>query len=134
WLKFANSLKLRMGLRIIDVLPDVATEAVSSAINSGKLISDNSENTLFRYLSESPNTNPWWVTLVRDNLRYYVGTDHFINYMNSVNDPRMGIYFNDIGGKFIGGAYGEVIPYADFSPVNDRFRDPTMPSIFFDHS
>ena len=46
----------------------------------------------------------------------------------------MGIYFNDIGGKFIGGAYGEVIPYADFSPVNDRFRDPTMPSIFFDHS
>src|SRR5690606_267911 len=42
WLKFANSLKLRMGMRIIDVLPDLATTAVSSAINSGMLIQDNS--------------------------------------------------------------------------------------------
>jgi len=134
WLKFANSLKLRMGMRIIDVLPDLATTAVSSAINSGMLIQDNSENTLFHYLSESPNTNPWWTTLVRDNLKYYVGTNRFIDYMNSVNDPRIGIYFGDVGGQYIGGAYGEVIPYASYSPVSDYFRNPTAPSIFFDHS
>lgn len=48
WRKLANSLKLRMYMKMLEVDPSVATE-IASLINSGELISSNEENSAIIY-------------------------------------------------------------------------------------
>ncbi|NIU78541.1 MAG: SusD/RagB family nutrient-binding outer membrane lipoprotein, partial [Gammaproteobacteria bacterium] len=56
WMKFANSLKLRMAMRISDVAPSQAqTWAEEAASHPAGLITDNSESASLVFLSGSPN-------------------------------------------------------------------------------
>lgn len=62
WYKFANSLKLRMGLLLADTGDAAAKTAVESA--APNVISTNAENAKVIYLSAVPNTNPIYIDLV----------------------------------------------------------------------
>lgn len=130
WTKFGNSLKLRMGMRIIDAVPEVGAQAVSEAIPG--VITSNDENAKFVYLEEYPNTHPWWSFLVRQNLKYYVGTTSFIGTMNELNDPRRNVFFTPVEGEFKGAPYGIVSRYDSSSREGEYFRNPALPVIFMD--
>ena len=132
WISFGNSLKLRMGLRIIDVLPEIGAQAVSEALPN--VISSNEENAVFDYLEEYPNTNPWWNFLVREGLEYYVGTNVFIETLNALDDPRRAVFFTPVDGEFIGGEYGVVQNYHSFSREGKYFREPDLAVIFMDYA
>jgi hypothetical protein len=92
WLKYANSLKLRLALRLADVNPSVAQATAEEAI-SNTLISSNADNFKIDYMPLSPNTNPLWVDLVQSGRKDFVAANHLVNYMNNILDPRMGVYF-----------------------------------------
>jgi hypothetical protein len=130
WVKFGNSLKLRMGLRIIEALPEEGAKAVSEAVPN--VITTNGENAVFKYLVDYPNTNPWWSFLVRQRLEYYVGTNTFIETMNSFNDPRRSVFFTPVEGKFIGAEYGVVQNYHSYSREGEFLREPDLAAIFID--
>lgn len=132
WIKFGNSLKLRMGLRIIDALPQVGAQAVSEAVLN--VISSNAENAVFEYLPDYPNTSPWWNFLVRQGLEYYVGTDTFINTLNEFDDPRRAVFFTPVEGEYIGGQYGVVQNYHSYSREGEFFREPDLAAIFIDYA
>jgi len=70
WIKFANSLKLRMGLLIAGVNPTLAKSTVEAA--AANVISSNTENAKLIYLGSMPNTNPIYAELVASKRHDFV--------------------------------------------------------------
>jgi hypothetical protein len=88
WSKFANSLKLRLAMRLSDVNPSVSKAAAEQAIASG-VFTSNSDNTALQYLSSPPNTNPIWVSIIQSGRKDYVAANTLVDYMNDLSDPRL---------------------------------------------
>jgi hypothetical protein len=62
--KFGNSLKLRMGIRIVDV-PAMSAKTISNTTAvSGGVFTSNADNAALKY-KRCSNTNPVWVDLVQ---------------------------------------------------------------------
>jgi hypothetical protein len=131
WKKFANSLKLRMGLILADV--DAALAKSTIEANYAGAITSNADNALFMYLDSPPNTNPLWVDLVQSGRQDYVGANTFIDALNAVSDPRRAAYFEEVtAGGYVGGVYGLQSPYNANSHVGDAMHQPDFPGNLFD--
>ncbi len=81
WIKFANSLKLRMGITISDVssLSTLARTMIEEA--APNVISSNEYNATLKYLSSTPNTNPVYVDLTLSGRNDYVVTNTVVEAM-----------------------------------------------------
>ena len=88
WLKYANSLKLRMAMRLSYVAPDVARERASEAI-AGGVITANADNAQLT-LAENRAVLCWV-----DWGDHRVGAD-IISLMNGYNDPRRETMFTQV--------------------------------------
>ncbi|KAA2241393.1 SusD/RagB family nutrient-binding outer membrane lipoprotein [Chitinophaga agrisoli] len=90
WKKFANSLRLRIAIRIADRLPDAA-KAVFTEIGAddSQLISSNLENVQLIY-GASPNQNP--VGRNRETRNDYRISKAIVDKLKALNDPRLTIY------------------------------------------
>ncbi|MDC8000817.1 SusD/RagB family nutrient-binding outer membrane lipoprotein [Aequorivita todarodis] len=93
WKKFANSLKLRMGLTIADFNAGLAQSTVESAFLSG-VFTSNADNASYAYRNAAPNNNPMNNNLVLSGRNDYVAGATLVNMLNNVNDPRSAAYFN----------------------------------------
>ena len=133
WVKFANSLKLRLGLRLADVNPGLSQSTVESAV-AGGVISSNSENATIEYLGNFPNTNPLWEDLVQSGRSDFLASNTLVDYMNDLEDPRRMVYFDDNLDDYIGGVYGGSNNYGAFSHIGTAFLDPTREGIFIDYA
>jgi hypothetical protein len=137
WKKFGNSLKLRMGIRIIDApgMSAKAQSAITTAISSG-VFASNADNAVLNYESAAPNTNPVWVDLVQSGRSDFVIANTLIDFMNNLNDPRRASYFDqNLGaGVYIGGPYGENNSYTSYSHVGDIVIKPTNPASLLDYA
>lgn len=92
WETFANSLKLRIGMRISEVNPTKAENVVREAVNSG-VISSIDENVYFPYLQSSPNFNPWFHEAYVDGGSFNLAmTNTAIEKLKAYNDPRMYVF------------------------------------------
>jgi hypothetical protein len=63
WTMLANSLKLRMAMRMADV-PGSGSQAMAEAAASG-VFASNDDHAYIMYQSSTPNTNPLWEDLVQ---------------------------------------------------------------------
>jgi hypothetical protein len=133
WKKFANSLKLRMGLMIYDADATLGASTVSSAITSG-VFTSNADNAVFQYLTVTPNTNPMWVDLVQSNRNDFVAAKPLVDAMNAVNDPRRDVFFTKVGGVFVGGNYGAANNFQVNSHIGDIFHVTSAPHVVLDYS
>jgi len=133
WEKFATSLKLRMGILLADVEPELSQATVQSAY-AGNLIMSNSENAAYQYRSTDPNTNPIYADLVLSGRQDFVAAITVIDILEERNDPRLSLYFEPVDGEFVGGEIGAAAPYATTSKLTERFNTPTEPGILFDYS
>lgn len=125
WKKAANSLRLRLGMRLADVNPSLSQTTAEKAI-AAPLILDNSDNFGIKYLSGAPNTNPLWVALVQSGRRDFVGADTFIDVLKDLNDPRLSEYFQPVDGEYKGGIYGSANSASAFSNLGTILSDPTL--------
>jgi hypothetical protein len=87
WVKFANSLKLRMAIRLSYVTPDLARQTAEAAVGHtiGVIIS-NAENA---FLKVTTNPMAEQISVWNDER---VGAD-IISYMSGYQDPRRAAYF-----------------------------------------
>lgn len=108
WKKFANSLKLKIAMRMADANNTAAQTAAQEAVAAG-VLSSNSDNVILNYLGSTPNTNPLWVDLVQSGRSDFVAANTVVDFMNAKSDPRREFYFdNNLGaGVYTGGPYGE---------------------------
>ena len=99
WIKFANSLKLRLAMRLTYAAPDKAKQWAEDAVKeeNGGVIESNEDNAQWNYFGTT--TNPLY-TATRYNAAEGTetgGDTHaaadIICYMNGYNDPRREKYF-----------------------------------------
>ncbi|SDL05293.1 Starch-binding associating with outer membrane [Catalinimonas alkaloidigena] len=94
WKLFANSLKLRLGMRMSEVAPDMAKTAVTEALSAG-VFTSNDDNAMYTYLSAQPNVNPYYNHfLTRTD---FAVTNTMVDMLKAMDDPRLAIYADPIG-------------------------------------
>ncbi|MNQ34259.1 Susd and RagB outer membrane lipoprotein [compost metagenome] len=135
WKKFANSVKLKLAMRMADADNATAQTAAQQAVAAGVLAS-NDDNATLVYLPTTPNTNPLWVDLVQTGRSDFVIANTVVDYMNTLADPRRAIYFDDnLGdGVYKGGPYGKINTFGNFSHIGDVMHEPTFRGVLLDFS
>jgi hypothetical protein len=134
WHTFANSLQLRLAMRIADSNPGLSQSAAEAAVSRG-VFDSNDESATVAFDENPPYTNPLWNDLVQSGRSDYVAANTLVDYMNDLEDPRRTTYFNEnLGeGVYRGGTYGASSAYGSHTHVGDRFLDPTLPGILQDY-
>jgi hypothetical protein len=139
WIKFGQSLKLKIGITIADHDNTQAKNLVEAAVNAG-VIADNADNALLQYLGAPPNSNPVHDELVLTGRKDFVGANTMIDIMNGLEDPRRAAYYTKVDTSsesgveklaYLGGVYGASSPYALHSKVNPNITEPNFPGILF---
>ena len=148
WYKFANTLKVRMGLMLYDVEQSYSKTVVESAaqhvFQEGDVMS-------MHYLTAAPNQNQQYVDFVASGRDDYVITSNLIDAMQptspepehvilkvTVTDPRLKFYAIPVIGSnpqvYLGGAQGQSNGYTSFSHVNPIHLTPDRPWIIMDYT
>jgi len=127
WMMFANSLKLRLGMRISDA------ETVQSAVSNGVFMA-NADNATVEYQGADPYGNPLWEDLVLSGRSDFLASNTIVDYMNELDDPRRMVYFDDNKEEYIGGIYGASNNYGDYTHIGDPFKQPTREGILLDYA
>ncbi|WP_417592509.1 SusD/RagB family nutrient-binding outer membrane lipoprotein [Owenweeksia hongkongensis] len=141
WKKFANSLRLRVALRMADV-NDAKASAVFTAVanDPSNIMGSNSDNALFPYQTANPNNNP-----INENAKTrtdFAVSETMVSYMDSLNDPRLAIYARPAvnTGTYIGLEYGlsnaqaTAIPNDDISLPGEAVEAANAPGIYMLYS
>lgn len=112
WKKFANSLRLRVAVRIRAKLPQLADTHIQEAI-AGGLISSNAENATLKYENKSPNEAPLFRITVTENRRDFSVSHILIDVLKgdvgpfTTADPRLAVYARPNNqGQYRGQPYG----------------------------
>lgn len=113
WKRLAESLKLRMGIRMADASPDTAKSVVEAAVAAGVMQTGGawtapgtSDDALFPYQATAPYQIPFNAALRA--LNQFVVSSTLVNFMDSLQDPRQSKYMAlpDGGGPYKGKPYG----------------------------
>jgi hypothetical protein len=128
WIKFANSMKVRLGITIADADAATAKAAVESGY-AGAYAPD--EKCQLVYVDET-NCNPLYEDLVLSGRSDFIPANTIVDLMNTLEDPRRPVYFTEYEGGYKGGPYGESNPFAQHSHVGDAMYDYTFPSVLID--
>nr|WP_295934753.1 SusD/RagB family nutrient-binding outer membrane lipoprotein [uncultured Dyadobacter sp.] len=134
WVKFGNSLKLKLAMIIADSDPDKAKKMVAEA--APKVFTSNADKAAFPYISTPPNYNPIAQNLnaLYTSRQDFIPSETVVNPMNELNDPRRPFLFTTIGGKYVGGQYGFLNTYSSFSHISDKIIDPAFEGLLLDYS
>jgi hypothetical protein len=135
WKMFANSLKFRMGMTIIDF--DATKGSAMILASAANVPSSNDQNIMMQYLASPPNTNPVWEDLVQSGRHDFVAAKPFIDSLLKYNDPRIPFFFEQ---KVSGGGYAGQTPGVNASAINnfsapsDLVASPEFPHTFFSYA
>jgi hypothetical protein len=134
WKKFANSIKLKMAITIADDDAPRAKSAAEAAVAAG-VFTSNDESAKFVFKASPPNTNPVWEDLVQSGRKDFVGNSTIVNMTDSLNDPRLPLFFTvDGSGGYSGGAPGRSSSYSTYSKPAKKLTDPVYPHTLLDYA
>jgi len=134
WKKFANSLRLRLGVNMLDVDAVYAKAQIAAAVASGTIAS-NADNTNLVYSDASVgNSNPLYADLVVSGRNDFVPANTLVDKMNTLADPRRAKYFTLKSGTYSGGTYGTSNSFTNFSHISSTLNDQKFPGTIFDYS
>jgi len=93
WKGFANALRLRMYLRMIDGNVDAAdyTSKLKALVNAGNFFTGNIE--FASYSDEADKRNPWYSANAINLTKNHVAAYPIISYMTATSDPRIAYTF-----------------------------------------
>lgn len=119
WKRFANSLKMRVAIRMSNVDPNYKTY-IQNAISDG-VFESNADNALFRFLNEPPNAAPLYDAYYVSNRNDFSLSKPFVDLLSGRNDelnsktnpfeglfdPRLSVFaVANESGEFVGMPYG----------------------------
>lgn len=135
WKKFASSLRLRIAMRMSEVNSARADELINDA-DFSQAFTQSSEYARFMHLDVAAGANPIYADNVLINgADYFVTTNTLIDYMLTINDPRITVYADTTAaGTYVGleyavrGADAGMLP-EDISHPGDRYASIEAPTI-----
>ncbi len=130
WQEFGNGLLVKLAIEIADVSTE--STLVQNTIKSAMAgtFSSSSDDAIFNYLTATPNTNPLYVDLVLSGRSDYVAANTIINAMDSLQDPRLPMYFDqNLGANtYLGGTYGQSSDFSIYTHINTAISNtPSYP-------
>ncbi|MEO6704626.1 MAG: SusD/RagB family nutrient-binding outer membrane lipoprotein [Ginsengibacter sp.] len=133
WIKFANTLQLKLAMINADV-DNAASKALVESVNAGA-ISSASDNSAFVYLAGSPNQNPLFVDIITGGRGDYVAAKDLVDTLAKFSDPRIsGFFSKNSSGVYKGGVSGTVnSPQSDFSQPGSKVIAPDAANVFMDY-
>jgi len=148
WYKFANTLKLRMGLMLFDVDNGYSKTVVESA--APKVFTAGDVMTM-NWLAAAPNQNQQYIDFVQTGRDDYVITSNIIDAMQpttpapqysilsvTVTDPRLKFYAIPVIGinppVYIGGLQGRANGFQSYSHMNPIHLTANRPWIIMDYT
>jgi hypothetical protein len=149
WLKFANSIKLKIAMAIVDhpASKTIAETAIQEA--SENVFTSNADNAIFRYLGSAPNNNPVATNAngLLTSRRDFVGANTLVDLLVERKDTvRLSSFFAPIGDYkeethktldviYNGGIYGyQNNPITPFSQVSARIMALDAPYVLIDYA
>ena len=134
WKRFAQSLKLRLGMRLTEVDPSKAETIVRQAIQAGTFTS-NDQDAAYIYEGSVPHVSPWYNEFVLTTITFAV-TNTMIDKLIALNDPRLPFFAEQAEdlNAFIGMPYGVNAAIAgsirneEVSLPANRIIEPGFPS------
>ena len=91
WKQFANSLKMRVAMRMSDQLPDQAATAIQEAIAAGPMDSVD-DAALFAFSASQPYSNPVYENYSIANRDDWAVTEGLVTILKENDDPRLTAY------------------------------------------
>lgn len=141
WIKFANTLKLRMGITISDIPSEAALAQATVASAAPLVFTSNLDNADLKYLTATPNTNPLYVDLVASGRSDFVPANTLVDKMNALNDPRRSKYFdNNVDDpatpeiEYIGGTNGASNSFSNYTHITPTIQVPDYPGTILDYA
>jgi hypothetical protein len=132
WLRFANSLRMKMGMTIADV-DDATAKAAVEASDAGAMASI-ADNAAVTYLTASPNTNPLYTDIVLGGRSDYVAAKDLLDTLNALSDPRKKLYFGtNNAGEYVGGVVGRTNTFSDMSKPIAKLYAADAPVVLLDY-
>ena len=132
WLKFANSLRMKMGMTIADV--DVAAAKAAVEASDANAMTSSDDNAKITYLTASPNTNPLYTDIVLGGRADYVAAKDLLDTLASLGDPRKSLYFGtNNADQYVGGVVGKTNTFSDMSKPNAKVYAADAPVVFMDY-
>lgn len=150
WIKFANTLKLRLLIRQSEIAtPNLAAEIAKIESNGGVLGAGETVSVNPGYVNEINKQSPFYANYgyTPTDVKATTGTnanDFIITLLGVTNDPRLGRFFAPAGNGYFGNVYG--LPPGDLltgastsyfgpgvlsSPSQDQWIMPSYESLFF---
>ena len=118
WVRFANSLRFRLAMRIRHVAPTLAQTVINECMMES-FIEENDQNATFQNYDKDDGGlyNPWFGTW---EYMQFKAAEKFVEYMKSTNDPRLGVFITqNASGEYIGMPNGlSEIPFSDWDKPN----------------
>jgi hypothetical protein len=132
WIRFANSLKIKLSMTIADV--DAANAKIAVEQADAGAFQSAADNAVFAYQKTTPNTNPIWVDLIQSNRQDFIAANTLIDNLKAFNDPRLSLFFkpNDAG-VYVGGKPGFNNTFSDYAKVADKVTAQDYPALLLDY-
>lgn len=130
WLKFAYTLKVKLGITLANYDATLAKATVESAAPG---IFGFGEKTELVYLGGS-NANPLYLDLVASGRHDFIPANTVVDIMNTLEDPRRSAYFEINGDTYRGGIYGEGTSWSQYSHISDVIQEATFPYPMLDYT
>ncbi|WP_299782147.1 SusD/RagB family nutrient-binding outer membrane lipoprotein [uncultured Formosa sp.] len=105
WIRWANSIKLKMLMFMANIKPTEVSDRLQEVANSA-LILTNEQEAKLKYSSEIGNENPKY-TFINNywggNVNLWYAGSPLVNLMNDLDDPRRATYFDqNVNGVYVG--------------------------------
>jgi hypothetical protein len=132
WILFANSLQLRLAMRLADVNPTLSKTKAEAAVTRG-VFTNQTESAELVYTRTTPHVNSIYTNMIINGRTDFVAANTIIDTMNAVNDPRRPYYFSTVEGEFIGGPYGYRTVFDQYSSFSEQMLEPDFPAVLIDY-
>ncbi|MBZ0243281.1 MAG: SusD/RagB family nutrient-binding outer membrane lipoprotein, partial [Bacteroidales bacterium] len=136
WKKFANTLIVKLAITLSPVDAGMAKTYIEGAYNNAFAFG---ESATFNYLPGA-NANPLYQDLVQSGRNDFVAANTLVDLMNGLDDPRRASYFDsNITDEnqnviYVGGVYGEISAFTQFSHIAPRIQADTYGYVLLDYT
>lgn len=134
WVKFANSIKLKLGINLKASGLESAIANATILTGAAGAFTSNDDNAKLTYMNNLPNTNPIYEDLVFSGRHDFVPAKPFVDAIVAKNDPRTVVYFDDNLTPYKGGVVGIKNSYGKFTHVSDHIQEASFAGTLLDYS